>query len=233
MTALCHLITRFYQRYLTYLASISLLLVVMLILVDRGMAFYVRHEIYTDVQQIPHRPYALVLGTSKYVEKNRINLFYQNRLQATRDLFQQQKVDYILLSGDNRTVQYNEPRTMQKDLRKMGVPAEALYMDFAGFRTLDSVIRASKVFQANSITIVTQKFHCERALFIAKAYDINAICLAADTPESSTMVRARELLARVLALFDVLLQKAPHFLGSPEPLPSAPLEIPVEHLSSQ
>lgn len=216
-----------YKRYLAYLLIILGVLISLLFVVDRGMAFYVRDRIYTDVEKLPYRPYALVLGTAKYVETNRINLFYQHRLQATYDLFNQKKVDYILLSGDNRTVQYNEPRTMLKDLRKMGIPNEVLYMDFAGFRTLDSIIRADKIFKATPLTIITQQFHCERALFIAKSYNIDAICFAAETPDSYKKVRIREFLARLNALWDIWIQKAPYFLGEPEPLPQS-VELPTE-----
>ena len=125
----------------------------------------------------------MVLGTSKYVTKGKTNKYYDYRLEASKRLIDQDKVDYLLLSGDNRTIQYNEPRTMFLDLRKMGVSESVMFKDFAGFRTLDSVVRANKVFQVPSFTIISQKFHCERALLIAKHYDIDAICFTAKQPE--------------------------------------------------
>lgn len=221
MTALWLTLKSHYKTYLRYLGLGLFLCLLLLLLIDRAMAFYVRKEIYHNITKLPHRPYALVLGTAKYVETNRINPFYQHRLQAVYQLAKQHKIDYILLSGDNRTLRYNEPRSMYQDLRKMGLASEMLYMDFAGFRTLDSIIRAEKVFHASPMTIISQQFHCERALFIAKMNNIDAICFAAEAPEQYKMVRLREFLARLKAIWDILIQKAPHFLGSPQPLPTS------------
>ncbi|TCK01514.1 SanA protein [Volucribacter psittacicida] len=207
------------KRFCVLMLALLSLCFALLILVDQAISFYVRKQIYQDISSLPYRPYGVVLGTAKYVAKNTPNLFYHYRLQAAEQLFKQHKVDYLLLSGDNRTLQYNEPRTMYRDLRQMGIPAEFLYMDFAGFRTLDSIIRADQVFKAHSITIITQKFHCERALFIAKYHHIDAICFAADYPDSYSLVRVREFFARLLALWDLFTKKEPHFLGEVEPLP--------------
>ncbi len=210
------------RKFLRYCLFLIFLCGLLLVLVDQAIGFYVRQGIYTDITKLPYRPYGLVLGTSKYFSKNTPNLFYSYRLLAANNLFKERKVDYLLLSGDNRTVEYNEPRTMFKDLKKMGVPEEFMYLDYAGFRTLDSVIRADQVFKAHSITIITQRFHCERALFIAKYHNIDAICFAAEYPSGYTFVRFREFFARLQAVLDLLVEKEPHFLGKPEPLPPPP-----------
>ena len=138
---------------------------------------------------------------------------------AAKNLIEQQKVNYLLLSGDNRTLQYNEPRAMFRDLRKMGVPETLMFRDFAGFRTLDSVVRANKIFQVQAFTIVSQKFHCERALLIAQAHNIDAICFVAKQPELHFSTQIREVFARIKAVFDLILGVEPYFLGEPEPLP--------------
>ncbi|WP_101775960.1 SanA/YdcF family protein [Pasteurella oralis] len=217
---------QYLKRLIRYLLIGLSSFIALLILIDQAISFYVRQNIYTDVNKLPYRPYGVVLGTSKYFDKNTLNLFYHNRLLSAYEVFSARKIDYLLLSGDNRTSQYNEPRNMFKDLRKMGIPQEFMYMDFAGFRTLDSVIRAEQVFKAHSFTIITQKFHCERALFIAKYHDIDAICFAAEYPHGHYFVRFREFFARILAIFDLLMEKKPHFLGEPEPLPS-PTTVPI------
>ncbi|MGV6989105.1 SanA/YdcF family protein [Testudinibacter sp. P80/BLE/0925] len=213
------LICRWLQERLKYLAFLVSFSVITIIIADQTIGFYVRDKIYDDIHAVPHRPYALVLGTSRYFSDNSLNLFYYNRLLAAQELIKNNKVDYLLLSGDNRTPQYNEPRNMFYDLRKLGVNAEFMYLDFAGFRTLDSVIRAKSIFHANSITIVSQKFHCERALFIAQYYNIDAICYAAEYPDERYSVRIREFFARIYMLWDLLTEKEPYFLGEPEPLP--------------
>ena len=194
--------------------------------IDLAIRLYVRADIYENVDELPHRPYGLVLGTSKYFTSNQLNLFYYNRLLAAQQLFVEGKIDYLLLSGDNRTLQYNEPRTMWQDLRKMGIPQDFMFLDYAGFRTLDSVIRAKQVFNAVPMTIISQKFHCERALFIAKYYNIDAICFVADYPDIWSFVRVREFFARIKVVLDLLIEKEPHFLGDPEPLPQ-PVTVPL------
>ncbi|MFC0308106.1 vancomycin high temperature exclusion protein [Gallibacterium trehalosifermentans] len=199
--------------------SLCSLSAVILVSIDTGISFWVRDRIYQDLNKLPYRPYGLVLGTAKYFKNNTLNLFYYNRLSAAEQLVKHHKVDYLLLSGDNRTMQYNEPQRMFKDLLKMGVPSQSMYFDYAGFRTLDSIIRADKVFNVQSLTIITQRFHCERALFIAKHYNLDAICFEADYPEGYPMVRIREFFARVQAVLDIILGKQPYFLGKPEPLP--------------
>lgn len=174
MTALLASLRLPLKKLLSYVLGFSLVALISCFIIDRAVSFYVQDRVYEDIETLPHRHYALVLGTSKYVAKGKTNKYYDYRLEASKRLIDQDKVDYLLLSGDNRTIQYNEPRTMFLDLRKMGVSESVMFKDFAGFRTLDSVVRANKVFQVPSFTIISQKFHCERALLIAKHYDIDA-----------------------------------------------------------
>jgi len=179
---------------LTALFRISLYtifaLIMLCLLVDKGVSFYVHDKVFTNIDELPPRAYALVLGTSKYIIGGKPNAYYEYRL------------------------------AMFRDLRKMGVSEASMFRDFAGFRTLDSVIRADKIFQVQAFTIVSQKFHCERALLIAKAHDIDAICFVAKQPELHLSTRIREVFARIKAVLDLILGVEPYFLGEPEPLPS-------------
>ena len=213
MTALSWLLRLPLKKLLGYALGLFLLVLIGCFTIDRAVSFYVQDRVYEDLETLPHRHYALVLGTSKYVAKGKTNKYYDYRLEASKLLVEQDKVDYLLLSGDNRTLQYNEPRTMFLDLRKMGVSESVMFKDFAGFRTLDSVVRASKVFQVPSFTIISQKFHC----------DIDAICFTAKQPEVYFGTRVREMFARVKAVLDLIIGVKPYFLGAPEPLP-----IPTE-----
>ncbi|WP_386686265.1 vancomycin high temperature exclusion protein [Lonepinella sp. MS14437] len=220
---LVYYLTKITIRRLIYtFASLIVLVILMLISIDQFVSYKVRDDIYHNIEQTPYRPYAVVLGTAKYVTKNTPNQFYNYRLESTKALFDAEKIDYILLSGDNRTLQYNEPRTMQRDLIKMGIEPQYLFPDYAGFRTLDSIIRAKEVFKAEPMIIISQRFHCERALFIAKYHHIDAICFVADNPNIYTETRLREIFARFLMVWELITEKKPHFLGEPEPLP-APL----------
>lgn len=171
--------------------------------------------LYHDIEQVPRKDVALVLGTSRLVS-GRPNLYYTTRIRAAADLYHAGIVRKILVSGDNAQKEYNEPRDMKKDLMALGVGEEDIYRDYAGFRTLDSIIRANKVFLLKEFIIVSQPFQCERALFIARNRDISAIAFA--SPDIRHPGRARILLreffARVKAGIDIwLIDKSPMYLG--------------------
>lgn len=199
------------------LSVLVLLLILGLLAVDAITSYIIRDKIYTDVKKLPHREYAVVLGTAKFYSKDVINRYYKYRLDAAKQLVQSEKVDLLLLSGDNKTPYYNEPKTMTNDLLKMGVPQRQIKQDYAGYTTFDSIIRATEVYKLPPFTIVSQKFHCERALFIAKFKNIDAICYAAKYPEGAYQVRLREILARAVMVFNLLIGKTPETL---EDIPS-------------
>ena len=108
-------------------------------------------KLFSEVSDIPENKVGLLLGTSKYLQNGNINLYYQYRLEATVSLYQNGKIDYILISGDNGQKSYNEPETFKDDLIKSGIPADKIYLDYAGFRTLDSIVRAKEIFGQTKI----------------------------------------------------------------------------------
>jgi len=182
-----------------------------------------RGKIYESINKLPNYNVALLLGTSKYIKRGKINYFYKYRIDSTVKLFKNGKIKAILVSGDNATKYYNEPARMRKDLIKRGIPKDKIYLDFAGFRTLDSILRAKNIFGLNKFIIVSQKFHLERALFITKAYKIDAIGFKARSlPNTAASLRMhlREYLARVKAFLDVyILHTTPKFFGKFEKIP--------------
>jgi SanA protein len=180
-----------------------------------------RSAVYISSQEAPHRSVALVLGTSRKLSNGRPNPFFANRIETAYQLYKSGKVDLIIVSGDNRSMYYNEPAEMRKALIAKGVPSAIITLDFAGLRTLDSIIRCKEVFGQQSITIITQAFHSYRALFISRYYGMDAIAVVADEPETwqSAKVIVREVLARPLAVLDLYVFKtSPRFLGEKEEL---------------
>ena len=171
-------------------------------------------QIY-EKDDIPGNDVALVLGTSKQTIEGRPNRFFVERMNAAADLYEKRKIKHLLVSGDNSSKYYNEPRDMLKALGDLSVPENDISLDFAGFRTLDSVVRSKQVFGQESITIVTQKFHCYRSLFIANKFGINAVAYSADKDNSIGLNLAfREVLARTYAVVDLyIFQSQPKFLG--------------------
>ena len=176
-----------------------------------------RGRTFADVSEIPRRETGLVLGCSATLSDGRANLFFKNRVAAAATLYHAGKVGALIVSGDNHKKTYDEATDMKNALVAAGVPAEKIYCDYAGFRTLDSVVRAKHVFGQDSITVVSQRFHNQRAIYIARGRGIDAIGF--DAPEvvfrHSFKTKCREQLARVKTVLDMLIGKRPKFLGEP------------------
>jgi SanA protein len=137
-------------------------------------------------------------------------------MAAAVALYQAGKVKAFIVSGDNATHQYDEPTAMKADLVALGIPADIIYCDYAGFRTLDSVLRAETIFDQKRFLIVSQHFHNERAIFLARQHGLEPEGFdAKDVSRQFTPTTFyREFLARVQAVIDVLvLDKQPKFAG--------------------
>lgn len=158
------------------------------------------------------------MGTSKYQPEGGKNLFYTNRIIATALLYKTDKIKHILISGDNAHEPYDEPTTILKDLMRQGVPRENITLDYAGFRTWDSMIRAEEIFGATDYIIISQDFHLQRAIYIARAFDQKVHGFEAPAPEGVPEVKMiiREHFARILMLWDIFRGNSPHFLGEAE-----------------
>ena len=175
-------------------------------------------RIYSDIDRIPKNKVGLVLGCSPRVRDGSGNVFFWERVKAARDLFSRGKVDYLLVSGDNHKKTYDEPTEMKQALIKLGVPEDRIYCDYAGFRTLDSIVRAKKVFQQDRLTVISQPFHNQRAVFIGLRKGIDIVGYNAQGPSrhASLPTVCREQLARVKTVLDLyLLTRGPKFLGPP------------------
>ena len=189
-----------------------------------GLDYYItrsaKTKIYESVDRVPHRQTALLLGTAKYISRGQINYYYKYRIEAASKLWKAKKVDAIIVSGDNGTKFYDEATAMYEDLQKAGIPAKYITRDYAGFRTLDSIVRAKEVFGQDKIIIISQKFHLERALFIARSKGVDAIGFRAKDFANTLWAKRmqyREYLARVKAFLDVyILGTGPKFLGKKE-----------------
>lgn len=186
--------------------TIGLLVLVLILLSESTINSY-KDSTYTpqQIDEIPHFHTALLLGTSKYVRQGGENLYYRYRLEAAHELWKQGIVEEILISGDNRVDNYNEPKTFKEDLMKMGVPDSIIFMDPLGLRTYDSVIRSLEVYGCDSVLIVSQPFQNLRALFIADKKGIFAKAYNASdgAGKEGFNIQFRERLARVKALLDV------------------------------
>jgi SanA protein len=177
---------------------------------------------FDTVEAVSAAPVAVVLGTSAHLPDGRANLFFLSRMEAAAALFKAGKVKALIVSGDNGTQGYDEPTDMKRVLMQMGVPGEKIVCDYAGFRTLDSVVRAREVFGQQRVIFVSQRFHNARAIYLARAFGMEAFGLdAKDVPVAlSVKTFLREKLACVKAVLDVnVLGTKPKFLGEKVSVP--------------
>lgn len=175
-----------------------------------------RDKLYSDLNQIPFNKVGILLGTSKYGQLGRINPYYDYRIKAAINLLKNKKIKYVIISGDNSRKDYNEPESMRSDLIQGGIDSTSIYLDYAGFRTFDSIIRLKEIFGQDSVTIISQQFHNERALYIAYKEGIVAIGFNAKEAGNIQGLETpwREKLARVKMFLDFWTGKKPKFSGS-------------------
>jgi len=175
-----------------------------------------KKQLTNDVQKIRHCKVALVLGTSRYLSNGNKNLYFTYRINAAVELFKAKKTDYLLLSGDNRKNEYNEPKDMHDALIENGIPDSCLVLDYAGLRTFDSMVRCKDVFGQDTIIVISQQFHTERAVFIANkigliAYGFNAQKV---TSQKAIKIKIREFFSRIKCVLDIyILNTKPKHLG--------------------
>jgi SanA protein len=215
-----------YTRHFRRLAIITLLLAALVaalsIWAGRACKKASAGRIYTQIEAVPANDVGLVLGTSRLVKNGKPNLHFNQRIAAAAALYHAGKVRHLLVSGDNHVASYDEPDDMRAALVAAGVPTNAITCDYAGFRTLDSVVRAKEIFGLSPCMIISEEFHCPRALWIAREHGLDAIAFAApDVGLKSWSLRAdvREQFARDWCAVDLyLLHRGPKFLGPKEPI---------------
>lgn len=184
--------------------------------------------LYRDWALLPENDVGIVLGTSPFAPGGEPSAYFQGRIRAAAELYRLGKIKVVIVSGANPDSRYNEPRKMYQALVKAGVPENAIKMDFAGYRTLDSMVRAKVVWGLTRFTVITQRDHGYRAIFLARKMSVHAVGFMAPLGNSGEELGrrnpVREVFARAKAVLDiVILNTQPKFLGQPESI-----EIPLE-----
>ena len=209
-------------RVMIGLISMALTAIVVGLFANHACDRAAKGRLYLSLADVPQRDVGLVLGTSKDTRHGNTNLHFSQRIGAAAALYRAGKVRHLLVSGDNHIAGYDEPTDMRNALIAKRVPAPAITCDYAGFHTLDSIVRAKEVFGLSQCTIVSEEFHCPRALWIARQHGLDAIAFAApDVGLKSWSWRAkvREQLARTWCAVDMyVLHRGPKFLGPKEPI---------------
>jgi SanA protein len=176
-------------------------------------------RIYADVNSVPPTPVALVLGAGLWKDGTPTPALY-DRVTTAVDLYKAGKVKKLLMTGDNRFINYNEPEAMRKLAVQLGVPAADIVLDYAGRRTYDSCYRAKEIFQVKQVVIVTQRFHLDRSLFLCDAMGVSSVGMAADRRAYPTLGwwELREVFATAAAWWDVNIGHPIPVLGEKLPI---------------
>jgi len=203
------------KKILKSLGILAGLLLLVLLLCNQAINSSADGKTFDTTSDIPKNKVGLVLGTSKKLTSGHPNPYYDYRINATVKLFKANKIDFVLVSGDNGSRYYNEPTTFKKDLIKAGISKDKIFLDYAGFRTLDSMVRAKVVFGLNEVTVISQKFHNERAIYLAERKGLKAIGFNAKdvSGQNGFKVHFREYFARVKVFLDLLANTQPKFFG--------------------
>lgn len=177
-----------------------------------------------SLDAVPERPVAIVFGAQVF-PSGRLSAMLADRVRLGAELYRSGKVQALLFTGDNSEVTYNEPEAMRRYALELGIPDEAITLDYAGFSTYDSCYRARDIFLVNQAILVTQDFHLDRALLICNALGVDSVGVAADVMRptgyarrSLLMSELREFPATALAVFDLVRQDLPTYLGDPLPI---------------
>lgn len=212
-------IIKILRRVIAVLAITLSLIIGIIIFANWKIPHDTEDYLFDDVEDIPKQKVALVLGASKYLGNSKyLNHYFIHRIDAAVKLYKAGKIKAFVVSGDNSRRSYNEPEDMRQELIKNGVSEDIIYLDYAGFRTLDSVVRMNKIFEQDSFIIVSQQFHNERGVFLAQYYGLTAYGYnAKDVPlnRSSVRTKVREVFARVKVFVDIIIDKQPKYLGDP------------------
>jgi SanA protein len=209
-----------YKKNLLYMATAGLLLCLagtaVTVYANKTIEHAAAQYLYSDTATIPHNKAGLLLGTSRLLHGGVPNDYFYNRIDAAVILFRAHKIDNIVISGDNGKSSYNEPQDMKNELVARGIPENRIFLDYAGFRTYDSVYRMYHIFGQQQFTVISQEFHNCRAIYIAKALGLHAVGFNAKkvTAYYGVKTNIREKFARVKVLIDLMTGKQPKFLGS-------------------
>ena len=174
-----------------------------------------------SAKEVPPRRVAIVFGAGLWHDGTPTPVL-RDRVETAANLYFDGKVEKLLMSGDNRFVDYNEPEAMRQHALSLGVPDDAIVLDYAGRRTYDTCYRARDIFGVQSAILVTQGFHLPRALFLCNMLGVEGLGVSANIQYYRKVSRAiwnfREVLATLDAINDILYKKPLPVLGDPEPI---------------
>lgn len=197
--------TKLVKKTLKWIVTLGFCVLIGVLLANFWIVLSTEKRNYYFVNEMPTNDVGLVLGTTKSIHGGKENMFFRYRMEAAARLYREGKIKFLILSGNHDSVFYNEPNDMKQSLMSLGVPENIMTLDFAGFRTYDSIIRCKEVFNQSKFTIISQPTHNARALFLAQQVGIDAVAFAAQDVPTGYKTYIREYFARPKAIIDVYL----------------------------
>lgn len=198
------------KNILKYSLVSLFLLIAVLIICYCIVSFNARGKVYDKVSDIPHNKYGLLLATSPVSPSGNRNFYFDDRVEAAVKLYKNGKIDYVIASGGDYRKPgkygYDEPQALHDSLVKYGVPSERIILDYDGQRTIYSIKNVKDKYDADSVTLISQPFHNERALYLASHFDVNAIAFNAKERVKGRLKlknHLREFFARPKMFWDV------------------------------
>lgn len=212
----------FFKKHFKKILITFLLLGITIFSINYYIVKTTQDYVFTDIKKLPKVDAIIVLGAR--VNNEQLSYVLEDRLVAGVNIIYANKAEAILLSGDHGQKDYDEVNSMRKYIirRNLNIQKEQIFMDHAGFDTYDSMFRAKEIFGIKSAIIVTQDFHINRSVYIARSLGIEAYGFAVDESKYVESLRlnwrVRELLSRVKAFKDVLINSNPTYLGEKIPI---------------
>jgi SanA protein len=209
---------RFQKRLKVNLFAIIFLIVVLLVSCNITVIVNANGKVFDNVDDVPHYRYGLLLATSPITPSGAHNFYFDNRIKATDELYKAGKIDYIIASGGDYTktqkIGCDEPATIRDSLVARGIPDNLIILDYDGVRTVNSIVKAKEVFDIDSVIIISQKEHNQRAIYLAEHYELNAVgynALPSHVRNRRIKNGIRECFARVKMFIDIWFETKPNF----------------------
>ena len=218
------LVRKFFKRLIITLFLLGAIGAAIVIAFNVWLSNAYASRIYASIDDLPHDnvPRVAIVFGAGLTRSGEPTAALYDRVATAVDLYQRGIVNKLLLTGDNRFENYNEPEAMRRTAVKLGVPDEDLVLDYAGRRTYDSCYRARDIFGVKRAILVTQAFHLDRALYLCDSFSIDSIGVVADrrnyTQAAETWWSIRESAATVEAWLDVNVTRPTPVLGTPLPI---------------
>ena len=207
------------KKIVVYILGTGIVAIIGLLIAYEIVSWHASGRTFDDVNKVPHNKFGLLLATSPITPGGAHNFYFENRIKSAEELYKAGKIDYIIASGGDYTKDHNlgcdEPQSIKDSLVARGIPEDRIILDYDGTRTLNSIVKAKDIYELDNVTLISQKYHNERAIYLADKYGLPAIGFNAEpSPIRRNRIKntVREIFARPKMFIDIIVGTSPKFL---------------------